>query len=472
MTEPDTSPPPPPAWSAWERVLFRYLFCHFALYALPQPFVRFFTTAQSLAKDAGLDLEAEPWTWNAKVIAYAGRVDGWWQALTTWLDRHELLPFHVIHQQTGSGDTAHDWAQVSCIAAASLVLTLLWSLLPWPRGYPRLGRWLHLVARWWLAFWMLFYGGIKLYGNGQFGEPTLWMLTQELGDKSPMGMVWTFFGANEAYEAFGGVGEVLGALLLFHRRTALLGCCVTAAVMTNVAAINWLYDVPVKLFSTHLLLCAVLLLAPWRSRLMALFVRNTAFEPVDLRVVRSAWLAVPLCVFGTVWVAGALVATHRNGLASIDRFEARAKKPALFGMWAVETMTLDGVEVAANDPAHWNFLAFDRGMFAFVRTPGGMGDGFDVTAEDVAAGTITLKPRGAAAGEPFSWSFATGVKTVEEPDPEPKTPKDFAQKVAVERRTLVVRGQYKGKALELHAHEKLLRIHRGFHFVQELPYNR
>ena len=109
---------------------------------------------------------------------------------------------------------------------------------------------------------MLGYGFAKFYG-GQFGELSLHRLTQEIGDTWPMTMVGTFMQASKPYELFGGACEVLGGLLLFHRRTALLGACVSIGTLANICALNWLYGVPVKQYSAHLLLYGIGLLAPF-----------------------------------------------------------------------------------------------------------------------------------------------------------------------------------------------------------------
>ena len=73
-----------------------------------------------------------------------------------------------------------------------------------------LGRWLHLVVRFNLAFTLLSYGTAKLYG-GQFGELSLNRLTQEIGDTWPMTMVGTFMQGSKPYELFGGLGEAVQA---------------------------------------------------------------------------------------------------------------------------------------------------------------------------------------------------------------------------------------------------------------------
>src|SRR5437899_11151387 len=101
----------------------------------------------------------------------------------------------------------------------------------------------------------------------QFPPPALDRLVQPFGDASPMGLAWTFVGASPAYEIFTGTGELLGGLLLTMQRTTLLGALVAAGVMAHVVALNFCYDVPVKLFSSHLLALALWLMIPDARRL-------------------------------------------------------------------------------------------------------------------------------------------------------------------------------------------------------------
>ena len=89
-----------------------------------------------------------------------------------------------------------------------------------------------------------------------------------------MGLLWTFMGYSGVYSVFAGLGEVIGGVLLFFRRTRLLGALVVAMVMSHVVVLNFAYDVPVKVFSTHLLLIAVLIMTPDRKRLLNFFILN------------------------------------------------------------------------------------------------------------------------------------------------------------------------------------------------------
>jgi hypothetical protein len=99
---------------------------------------------------------------------------------------------------------------------------------------------------------MITYGVLKVI-ELQFSPPTPDRLIQTYGESSPMGLIWTLMGFSSLYCFFGGAGEVLGGLLLSLRRTTLLGALVCIGVLANVVMINLSFDVPVKLFSSHLL---------------------------------------------------------------------------------------------------------------------------------------------------------------------------------------------------------------------------
>jgi hypothetical protein len=471
------------AWPLWQRIVFRYVLCHVLLYTLPSPLIDWFRVLAS-----GLDFVA----WKANVpelkqgvFAYPkqisegiggildfdrnepGAVDLGWQEVTTWTTKNVWAPFgDVIHQGTGSGDTAHDWTRVVVIVALSLLLAAIWSALDRrPVGYPRLGRWLHLYARWYLAIAMLSYGFAKLYG-GQFGEFGPLRLTTEVGELRPMTMVGTFMQASRPYELLGGFGEVLGGMLLFHRRTALFGAVVTIVVMANVVALNWMHGVPVKLYSTHLLLIACGLLAPYVQSLWAVFVANRPTQPVHMAVVQRPWLVWLVALFGWSWAGAHIVDAHfRSQRQEAEIAKRSGPKPALFGAWRVEAMSLDGVVVPATDASRWRLFGWDR-RSVFAREASGRTHWFRGT-EHLAENRIDLVP--AAGGDALTWTVEQGRKTVKEATLAARTRADFSKAVDVERRTLVLTGPWNGKQLVLKLVERGFPLQRPFQWVQELP---
>ena len=165
-----------------------------------------------------------------------------------------------------------------------------------------------MALRYYVAVIMLIYGGFKVI-NTQFPPLSLEQLTQPLGAVSPMGLLWSFMGYSPAYTTFAGLGEVTGAFLLFFRRTTTLGALIVFAVMTNVALMNYAYDVPVKQLSTNLVLAAVVLVLPDARRLFDVLVLNASSRPADVSFAFPRWLAVvrPLARWRTL-VGGTFVA--------------------------------------------------------------------------------------------------------------------------------------------------------------------
>lgn len=452
----------PCAWPKWQRFVFRYALLHYVLYAFPGPLGSLLHTLTGGLTLAGVDVGKAPWSWSETSL---GWVETGWQWLTTRMAAIGVAPYEVIHQRTGSGDTGAAYAQLLFIVVVSSVGALIWSLFSKAVAYPRLGRWLHLVVRFDLAFTMLGYGFAKFYG-GQFGELSLSRLTQEIGDTWPMTMVGTFMQASKPYELFGGAFEVLGGLLLFHRRTALLGACVSIGTLTNICALNWLYGVPVKQYSAHLLLYGIGLLAPFVPQLSAVFVRNRPSRPVDLRVMGGRVAGGALLVLGIACVAAHLVVTHLNGVQPKPWLEG-FERSALYGLWTVDSMTLDGEEVPSTDATRWRDFAVDRGPRAWAREQTGKRHYFDFTWDE-STGVAQVKVR-ETEGDPAPWTCELGEKMVKGDAPYLLRNEDRGKPVDVSRRSLVIRGRWEDRDLELHAVEKLFRLQTGFRLRQELP---
>ena len=125
---------------------------------------------------------------------------------------------------------------------------------------------IRILVRFFLCEMLLGYGFAKVFPL-QFAQPSSARLAQQLGDMSPMGLLWTFMGFSTSYQIFTGAIEVLAGLLLTTRRTTLLGAFVTIASMTHIFALNMCFDVPVKLYSFNYLLMAIFLVAPDLPRL-------------------------------------------------------------------------------------------------------------------------------------------------------------------------------------------------------------
>ncbi|MGB1217574.1 MAG: hypothetical protein ACPG5P_06845, partial [Saprospiraceae bacterium] len=165
---------------------------------------------------------------------------------------------------TGSGDTIFGYLGLITILLFAIIATILiLSFIKKDKRIKKTLTWVHTYSRYYLGLFMLVYGMAKLLENGQFAELSVFNLDKPLGDKSPMGLLWTFMGYSKTYTYFTGLVEVLGGSLLFFRKTKVLGGLICFAAMTNVALLNFCYDVPVKSFSIHLLLISAFIISPY-----------------------------------------------------------------------------------------------------------------------------------------------------------------------------------------------------------------
>lgn len=441
-------------WHPARRFGFRLMVSYFVLYSLPFPFSTIPWVGNHLQQGVR-------WLWIQGAEVLAAPVFG--------------IEGELFVGPTGSGDTTFDYLLLVMTSALALLVAAVWTLLDRKRtDYRRAAAYVEVAVRYVLGLVMLSYGFAKLIPT-QFTVPSLERLLQPLSDFSPMGLLWTFMGFSQPYTIFAGFSEVLGGTLLFFRRTRMLGAMVVVAVMSNVVMMNFSYDVPVKLYSMHLLLMALGLLALDARRLTAFFFKNESVPPAEepklapLRWVRVAgWTVALLLVGNAVWggITGGWEIYHSWG--------AGRERPALYGIHDVERFVANGEELPPllTDEVRWKALVVDRALptrWGKEEFPGRISvvhmDGHRVSHPvmlDEEAGTITRvpdeQPNLEAARE-------AGVEIT-----------DVLRYERPEEGVLEVTGTWQGEEIEVRLAERDLSelelTGRGFHWINEVPYNR
>ncbi|WP_163864027.1 hypothetical protein [Myxococcus eversor] len=431
---PVTPAPEPAPWSLATRVAFRFVFAYVIIqgFAFPLDALPFIGTTLSTA------------------------ISDAWERVVPWVYRHVVGGQELSTATSGSGDKAFDYAQTGLFLALALIVASAWSFIDRHRTrYVKARDFLRVYVRYLLATTMLSYGLAKVF-KSQFPFPSVERLTQPVGELSPMGLLWTFMGYSPGYNLFTGGAEVLGALLLFSRRTTTLGSLVVIGVMSNVVALNFFYDVPVKIYSTQLLLYAVLLLLPDLRRLADVLVLNRATQPVTLATpftfsTRTTWalLGVKLLFIG--WMLHSHASRTMEGYA---KWGDGSPIPPLYGLYEVESFTRAGTEVPPRmgDTTRWRSFAIGRRSRLTLRKMDDSTQRFQVTVS-VADRTLVL------ADSPAADAKKTTL-TLEQPDAE----------------HLVIQGTFEGAPVDVRARKvdtsKLQLLSRGFHWVQEAPFNR
>jgi hypothetical protein len=151
---------------------------------------------------------------------------------------------------------------------------------------------------------MVVYGLDKIFPL-QMPPPSVLSLAEPLGMHSPMAVLWNFIGVNPLYEMVCGAAEFLAGMMLLFRRTALAGAIFTVFVVANVVLYNFFFDVPVKIYSAHLLLLALFVILPDAGALFRFFWRHEPAAPTGVWVppAKRRWFRRATLVVEVVFVA-------------------------------------------------------------------------------------------------------------------------------------------------------------------------
>ena len=426
-----------PQWSAASRVAFRFCFVYFGLFCLGTQILG------GLLPIPSVDIP------DPSVLFPPLRKIVFWAAAHFF---HAKLP--LVYTNSGSGDKTFDWVLAFCFLLVAILAAAVWSVVDREReNYATLYKWFRVFLRFALASELLAYGMAKVIPL-QMPFPYLAKLVEPFGNFSPMGVLWASIGASPAYEIFAGCAETLAGVLLIFPRTTMLGVLVCVADMTQVFMLNMTYDVPVKLFSFHLLLMVMFLLAPDLGRLADfLFCEGTVAAPkltALLHSRRGNRIALALQI---AYGISLLAANAYGARMNWHVYGGGSPKSALYGIWDVKKLAIDGVE---RSPLLTDYERSRRAIFDSPErmTLQRMDDSLAryTAAIDNRNKTMTLAKNGDA-----NWKGEfTFVRPAEN--------------------QLVLDGKMDGHRvhmeMQLLDRGQFLLVNRGFHWVQDYPLNR
>jgi hypothetical protein len=280
--------------------------------------------------------------------------------------------------------------------------------------------------------------------------PDLDRLAEPIGEASPMGLLWTFLGASSAYQILSGCAELLGGWLLVARRTTTLGALVAAGVMFNVAALNYCYDTPVKLYSTHLFAMALLLLAGDVRRLIDIFVLHRAVPANDLgRLFRWRPANVAAALLGVLFFGSHTWTTLKVSSTQHEQ-TANAPKPPIHGVWVAKSFEIDGAPAVGDENEVWHRAIAGSTYFFGLETVGAPYTRY-FSEYDEKSKSLNLRKRGVANWKAhFTWDRPS-------------------------EDVLTLQGSMDGHEIYTEMRRinepNYLLVNRGFHWINEFPNN-
>lgn len=373
-----------------------------------------------------------------------------------WMGKHILhLSYPVTVFTNGSGDTTYDYIVIFFIVSVALIAAIVWSFIDKKtKTYNKLFYWLCVIVRYYVAITMFTYGFVKVF-KLQFPFLSLNRLLQPYGNSSPMGLAWSFLGFSTGYNYVMGCAELLSGCLLLFRRTTTLGALLTLVVAGNIMAINYCFDVPVKLLSTTLVVMALFLLSKDLKRLIDFFFLNKPTNAANIKapVFRKKWQNITTIVLKYGLILYVVVVSVIQSLAAIKQYGDAAPKPPLYGIYNVEYFIRNNDTLAplAIDTSYWKRLIVSYPEYASVHYMNDSIKGF-AFKPDTAKKKIEI----------FSYDDTTKKSNLVYSLPQKNI---LLLTGKLDSNTVVIK-------MKKYDVDSFRLVNRGFHWVNEYPYNR
>ena len=331
------------SWHLVRKIVFRFFFVFFGLFIFPFP-LNVFDFVPGLS--SLLDYYNDFWVWLTNITGN----------YILGLDQKLEIKY------TGSGDKLYDWVHNLTILLISVIVTIIWSVLDRKRtNYEKLNNWFMLFLSYYLVYFMLIYGIIKIFYL-QFLPPNLERLFQTLGQISPMRLLWTFMGYSGTYTVFSGICETVAGIFLMFRRTRTLGGLLVFGVMLNVFMLNMSYDVPVKLFSFQLMIMGLYVAMQDYSRIVDFFILNKPAAPsAQTSVVVSKKGRVILVISQFLLLGYMIFMQIQGGMNRIKQYGIYREKSPLYGVYDVQAFVInnDTLPSMYMDSVRWKRVLID-----------------------------------------------------------------------------------------------------------------
>lgn len=354
---------------------------------------------------------------------------------------------------TGSGDTTFDYVKLLTYIIIAITTAIIVFFTDRKRvNYDRLYYWLIVYTRYYLGLYLIVYGLFKLV-EGQFSFHDFGRLEGTYGDSTPMGLLWTFMGHSKIYTGFTGIIEAGAGFLLLFSNTKTLGALLSVVVMSNVVLMNFCFDVPVKLFSSHLLLISIIILAPNLRKLYNFFILNKTETLNHCQLVFENKWKVRTRAFGKgLLILGFSTFILVTGLNAMYEYGSLSPKLPMKGSYQSVSFYKsenDSLKEISDKDIRWKKMSIS-GNYGSITNEAGITNYFE-TKVDTTKKTITFK----------SYKDTTDISTLTYEERNPKY--------------LILKGNFNKNNIQAEFSKKNIEdyklVNTEFHWIQEYPNN-
>jgi hypothetical protein len=238
-----------PRWTSWQKKAYRFFFIFLTLQVLTENFLGNLFGNTLFMWRLGEKVFVSPCLWlNGRLFHFKYIPQSW----TTF---------------SGALHTIRDILYLVLACAGAVIWTMLDGKA---QHYERQLYWFSKFLLTALSCIVYAYGIMKVF-SAQMAKPSPATLRTAVGRLSPFELIWAVYGYGTPYQVFGGLMEVMGAVLILFSRTRVAGLLIIASVMINVILLNYTFQIGVLVTSFYILLVTLFLLAPYLPSLVKLF---------------------------------------------------------------------------------------------------------------------------------------------------------------------------------------------------------
>lgn len=359
-----------------KRVFWRYFFLFFLFYIVPDDLGHGFTN----------DFFDLPF-WDKPVV---------------WLGENLLNWKFDLENLYRGYDSKYQLSKVILLLILAVICTSIWLFIDKlvKKEYDNfLKIFFQTILRYHIAIIMMSYGLAKVFML-QFGTIDIDTMESKIGDAGGMSFMWNFMSYSKLVVMFSGWIELIGAILLFFRKTTFLGAIMLFGVMLGVVVMDIGYDVSVTIYAMFLFLMILILLSSQFKSLLSFIVLNKSSSPEPyIHLFRDnkfkKW-ALGLKVLILLLV----VYLHTTEQIETYNMQNTNKNAWFSGKHTVETFVLNNDTISIQDtdnPKLWKKITFNGTSYlpeSFVITKVNKNErnerfNFEI---DSTAGTISYKP--------------------------------------------------------------------------------
>lgn len=241
--------------------------------------------------------------------------------------------FNIHHSYTSQliSDSTGLYLHVFNLFIISLLCSFITVFKP-IKNYDKFLYWSTVIITYYLALQLFEYGFSKLF-KWQFYLPEPNTLFTTIGNTYPDLMYWSTMGLSRSYTIFTGITELVAATLLLFRRTRPTGGVIGFFVLVNVVAINFCYDISVKILSVFLLILSMIIISSGAKKWFAFLFRiNLAVNQPDILFIKNKRWYIILKIFVVAYM---LLSTLAPYISENNYNDDNAARPLFHGAYSV-----------------------------------------------------------------------------------------------------------------------------------------